>query len=1361
MMRQKSAICFLYLFLSVLCYGQTGKLFTVDNELSSSMVNSIYQDKEDIIWIATEDGLNRYDGAKFSVYKHDSHDEHSLQNNYVRILFEDKKGTFFVGTLNGLQTYDRATGVFSHIPMTFREGGRLEANVSAIIERDNGEILIGTSGHGIFLLNVTEGRMTARQLPGFVPSYLINQLYEDRNGTLWVITNDKGIYSVDANQRVTHYPNGREMVWPSSICEDKTGNIYVGCLKNGLFKYNPQTNGFTRIQCPSHPELPVKTLYNMNQDEIYIGTDGNGMKVYNVQQGQIMESPVNITSFNFDKSKVHSILKDKQGNIWLGFFQKGVMIVPPVINNFKYMGYKSSTHNTIGSCCIMSVCKDHSGSYWIGTDNDGIYRIAPDGKQQAHFEQRPGIGHSVSSTIMSICEDSDRNLWIGSYRDGLARLNPQTGHCEYIYLPDKDQKPVQSIYSIIEDKHRLLWVGAMGAGLYRINLDTKEIYRCPSTANGFEYRPLSNILHNSWINCLLCSTNDKLYIGTYDGLGCLDIPTMDFVSTYEINRLLQGDVIYALYEDLQHNIWVGTSQGLKQLNPQTQKVREYTISDGLPSNSISAIEGDANGNLWISTNFGISRFNPGTQTFVNFYASDGLQGNEFYKNASFKDSQGTIWFGGMNGITYFNPQDIINPAKKWNIRITDFFLHNSPVRKGMKSGIHNIINCTVFNAKEFYLSHKDNVFSIEFATLELNAPEHINYLYSINDEKWISLPKGVNRISFSNLKPGTYNFKIRAKDNTVYSNIKEITIFISPAWYASWWAKVIYSLLLLTIIFIIILQIRHRYRMHQEMLQHIHAEQINEAKLQFFINISHEIRTPMSLIISPLQKLIKNEENNERLKIYHIIYRNAERILNLVNQLMDIRKIDKGQMFLMFRETNIIPFIEDLCTTFGQQANTKNIRLQLHSTLRELNVWIDTGNFDKIILNILSNAFKFTPEKGNIDITIRTGEDNTLPDPLKQYAEIIIADTGTGIDEQEKEHIFERFYQIRNSQQNPKGGTGIGLHLTRSLVELHHGIIYVENNKEQPGCRFIIRLPLGNKHLRPEEVDNNEQKVTVAVPTVPVISPIIENEEEKKVRVKTKYRVLIVEDDEEIRNYIAKEFGDKFHIMESRNGKEALEQIFKKAPDLVISDIMMPEMDGLTLCRKIKQNVNLNHIPVILLTAKTREEDNLEGLNTGADAYIMKPFNIEILQKTVENLINTRQQLRKVFTGQQNLENKVQKLEVKSPDEKLMERIMKVINENISNPNLTIETITTEVGISRVHLHRKLKELTIQTTRDFIRNIRLKEAARLLSEKQHTISEIAMLTGFTDPNNFSTTFKELYGMPPSKYMKEQLSKKEE
>ena len=778
----------------------------------------------------------------------------------------------------------------------------------------------------------------------------------------------------------------------------------------------------------------------------------------------------------------------------------------------------------------------------------------------------------------------------------MGKLNKQTGLFDYQYkLVDKNNNYIQRVYDFAEDKNKRLWIATMGFGLFYYDLKTKEFTSVQSQTS----------LINEWIGCLHYSDDNKLYVGTYDGVNCIDLDSPDFQS----HKILSQNVIYSIFEDADGVVWLGSSEGLSGWNKKTKELTTYTTADGLPSNTIYAIQGDGKDFLWISTNAGISQFQKKNNKFINYYVSDGLQGNEFYKNASFKDKQGIIWFGGMNGITYFNPQDIINPAKTWNIRITDFFLHNNPVRKGMKSGIHNIINCPVFNAKEFYLSYKDNVFSIEFATLELNAPEHINYLYSINDEKWISLPKGVNRISFSNLKPGTYNFKIRAKDNTVYSNIKEITIFISPAWYASWWAKVIYSLLLLTIIFIIILQIRHRYRMHQEMLQHIHAEQINEAKLQFFINISHEIRTPMSLIISPLQKLIKNEENNERLKIYHIIYRNAERILNLVNQLMDIRKIDKGQMFLMFRETNIIPFIEDLCTTFGQQANTKNIRLQLHSTLPELNVWVDTGNFDKIILNILSNAFKFTPEKGNIDITIRTGEDNTLPDPLKQYAEIIIADTGTGIDEQEKERIFDRFYQIRNSQQNPKGGTGIGLHLTRSLVELHHGIIYVENNKEQPGCRFIIRLPLGNKHLRPEEVDNNEQKVTVAAPTVPVISPIIENEEEKKVRVKTKYHVLIVEDDEEIRNYIAQEFGDKFHIMESRNGKEALEQILKKAPDLVISDIMMPEMDGVETLHGIKalSECPCKDTPVVVLTANAVSGAKEAYLSEGFDDFLSKP----------------------------------------------------------------------------------------------------------------------------------------------------------
>ncbi|RGQ99618.1 two-component regulator propeller domain-containing protein [Bacteroides sp. AF26-7BH] len=1337
----KNALTTLLLFFSLLCHGQSSKLFTTDNELSSSLINQIYQDRNGFIWVATEDGLNRYDGAKFTIYKHDPNNEHSLAHSFVRTVFEDSKGHLLIGTYIGIQMYNPDTDDFTPLARREDNGEIFESNIVSIIERKNGDVWI--SGNVLCKLYIKDNQLIVQQINASIasPGYMI----EDKKQNIWMSQGEEGLYRLDPDNQLSLYLS-KDNGYINSICEDSQGNIYVGSMRKGLFVYEPESNTFVPANFKEKIELPISFLYAASPNELYIGTDGKGMNIYNNKTNELSEYRFDNSYFDSSKSKVHSILKDNSGNLWLAIYQKGVIMIPARTNSFKYIGHKSMDKNIIGSSCITSFCKDYNGILWIGTDNDGIYGISKNMEQVKHFSHT-NHPSSVPSTVTRLYEDSEHNIWFGSFINGMGKLDKQTGQCSYQYkLVDKNNNYIQRVYDFAEDNNKRLWVATMGFGLFYYDLKTKEFSSVQSETS----------LINDWINCLHYSSDNKLYVGTYDGVNCIDINSSDFQSY----KILPQNVIYSIYEDTSGIIWIGSSEGLSSWNKETKKITTYTTTNGLPSNTIYAIEGDDDF-LWISTNAGISQFQKNNNKFINYYVGDGLQGNEFYKNASFKDSQGTIWFGGMNGITYFNPQDIINPAKKWNIRITDFFLHNSPVRKGMKSGIHTIINCPVFKAEEFYLSYKDNVFSIEFATLELNAPEHINYLYSINDEKWISLPKGVNRISFSNLKPGTYNFKIRAKDNTIYSNIKEITIFISPAWYASWWAKIIYCLLSLTIIFIIILQIRHRYRMHQEMLQHIHAEQINEAKLQFFINISHEIRTPMSLIISPLQKLIKNENNNERLKIYHIIYRNAERILNLVNQLMDIRKIDKGQMCLMFQETNIIPFIEDLCTTFDQQANTKNIQLQFHRQVQDLNVWVDTANFDKIILNILSNAFKFTPEKGKIDITIRTGKDNTLPEPLKQYAEIIISDTGTGIDEEEKEHIFERFYQIRNSQQNPKGGTGIGLHLTRSLVELHHGVIYVENNENQPGCRFIIRLPLGNKHLRPEEVENNEKEATVSISTAPIISPIIENEEEKKVRVKTKYHVLIVEDDEEIRNYIAKEFADKFHIMESCNGKEALELIFKKTPDLVISDIMMPEMDGLTLCRKIKQNVNLNHIPVILLTAKTREEDNLEGLNTGADAYIMKPFNIEILQKTVENLINTRQQLRKVFTGQQNQENKVQKLEVKSPDEKLMERIMKVINENISNPNLTIETITTEVGISRVHLHRKLKELTNQTTRDFIRNIRLKEAARLLSEKQYTISEIATLTGFTDPNNFSTTFKELYGMPPSMYMKEQLGKKEE
>lgn len=1348
----------LCLCLSLPCYGQEGKMFTVDRELSSSMLNKIYQDRDGIIWIATEDGLNRYDGAKFIVYRNEKDNPNSLLSDYVRTLFEDSQGRLFIGSLNGLQIYDRATDSFTTIPMYLSSGAPIAPNVGVILEQNNGEILIGTSGHSIFLLKTQGDSIKAQQIDQFIASNLITYSYRDKKGNLWIATGDNGIFRLDNNNQFKHYSGEKSIAWNtvSNMCEDKQGNLYMGSLKKGLFRYNDKIDTFVPITYTPNPNLPIKILYPEEENQILIGTDGSGMKVYDIQEQKIKEANFNITTFDLTKAKIHSILKDKMGNIWLGFFQKGVMIIPAITNEFKYLGYKSSRHNVIGSNCVMSVHKDHTGTLWVGTDNDGIYAVTPDKTPKVHFSPTDNT-HSVPATIMSIFEDSNHNMWIGSYLNGMAKLDTKTGRCEYLKLVDETSNLMENVYCFAEDNNKTLWIGTMGGGLYQMNINTKEIVRCPTTTTSNTDWTKVNMLHNSWINCLLHTAEDKLYIGTYDGLGCLDIKTMDFVSPMKNRRILYGDVIYALHEGKDGNIWIGTSKGLKRLNPRTVEVQEYTTKDGLPSNYICAIKEDANGYLWISTNYGISRFNPQNQSFINFYASDGLQSNEFSKGAAFADKQGELIFGGTNGITYFNPTEITTPDKKPKIRITDFYIHDKKVKKGMKSGNRDIVNTAVMDADHFQLSYKDNSFSIEFSAMEFFSPERITYTYSINNSNWISLQQGINRVSFSNLNPGTYTFQVKAKDNDSYSDIKEFSITIHPAWYASGWAKFIYGVLLIVIIYGIVIQIRHRYRARQEILEHIHAEQINEAKLQFFINISHEIRTPMSLIISPLQKLIATDKDNERQKNYHTIYRNAERILRLVNQLMDIRKIDKGQMSLKFQEVDIVGFIRDLYYTFEYQANARHITLSFQPETEKLKAWIDPKNFDKIILNIISNAFKFTPENGEINIYLRIGEDINASQSLKHYFEIIVEDSGIGINPEEMGRIFERFYQIRNSHNNSNVGNGIGLHLSRSLVELHHGTIKAENNENRPGSRFIIRLPLGKEHLNVEEIDDNPAgnntpvHITTALP-IPS-SPV--DEEDEKIRSKTKCHVLVVEDDEEIRKYICRELASDFHMHECANGKEALTLILKKEPDLIISDIMMPEMDGLTLCKKIKQNITINHIPIILLTAKSREEDNLEGLNMGADAYIVKPFSIEILRKTAINLIKSREILRNSFSGSQMQEQKLKKLKVQSPDDRLLDKVMKVINDNLGNPDLNVEMIATEVGISRVHLHRKLKELTNQSTRDLIRNVRLKQAASLLANQYHNITEVATLTGFTNVAYFSTAFKELYGVPPSTYMEEQ------
>lgn len=1351
-MNKKSIIlCIFYAWMSILCYGQTGRLFTADQELSSSMINSIYQDHNGIIWIATEDGLNKYDGAKFSIYKSDKNDEHSLANNYVRCVFESSKKECFVGTLSGLQHYSADADRFTDIPLILQDGIIVEPNVAAIEELSNGDLLVGTAGQGLFKITNTHKGLVGISMEKRIPIPIVNALHEDRNGNLWISAGENGIFRIDRNQQLHCYQKGaNESEYTiSSICETPDKQIYIGSLGKGLLKYNPTLDLFEPIIYANHPELPVKSLLLATPDEIYIGTDGYGLKVYNIQSRTITENQLNITTFNLDKSKIHSIMKDRFGNLWLGFFQKGVLLIPAIANGFQYIGYKSVRNNIIGSNCIMSVCNDHDGTLWIGTDNDGLYKVEKNGKHTVHFPPTQETG-SVPSTIMSIYEDSRQNLWIGSYMQSMAKIDKETGHCQYFKRKtDADSKEGKlRVYSFAEDKHDRLWIGTMGNGLYYIDLNTETLHRYEQEDS--TYYATGNFLPGYWITSLLHSHDERLYIGTYDGLGCLDLKTMHLATAFNTNTLFPNSVIHSLYEDKEGTIWIGTSEGLKAMHPQEYKIREYTQKDGLPGDIICAITQDINGALWFSTNHGIARYNPQKGNFTPYYANDGLQGNEFSKRAVCTDNNGHILFGGINGVTYFNPAEIKDIATTPSVHLTGFYIHNQSVNSNTLSEGRRIIETSVMNAQQFNLSHKHNSFSMEFSVMEFFNPERITYMYSVNNGQWVTMQSGINRISFNDMTPGTYKFSIKAKDYTFYSEPKNFIVNISPAWYASNWAKGVYLLIALTIIYIIGAQIRHRYQVHQKLLEHIHAEEINEAKLQFFINISHEIRTPVTLILSPLQKLMSKDRNEERQKNYQTISRNAGRLLQLVNQLLDIRKLDKGQMQLKFREVEIVEFIRNLSSSFEYQANAKKISLNFHPDTEELRAWIDPENLDKAIFNVLSNAFKFTESGGEINIYLQTHEAyETKP----AYFKIVIEDSGTGIDEKEIERIFDRFYQVANRLNN--SGTGIGLHLTKSLVELHKGTIHAENNKEKAGCRFIIRLPLGKEHLKPEEIEETNTEGQIASdnnPVLPIFLP--ENEEKERIRTKTKYRILIADDNEEIRRYIRQELTPDYHITECNNGQEAFEQIIKDAPDALISDVMMPEMDGMTLCRKIRQNILVSHIPVILLTAKINEESNLEALEGGVDAYITKPFNIDVLKKTIRNVIYRHELIKNTFNGSMEQTDKVQPIEVQSPDEKLIARVMAIINKEMANPNLSVEMIAAEAGISRVHLYRKIKEFTNQSPRNFIRNVRLKQAALLLAQKHHNITEVAEAVGFANTTHFSTAFKELFGVSPTIYMEQ-------
>ena len=1146
---------------SIQTWAQSGKLFNTDNQLSSNLATQVFQDKSGFIWIATRNGLNTYDGYHITIIKKDMSNFLGLNSNYINSIAQDEKEHILLGTNNSLLEF--TVSEFLKIPMLDSKGKELATYVKQIYPLRNKDVAVATSGYGIMLKKQDEQKCHA--MKGEVEKLkYIHKLLEDKRGRLWIITEDGKLYRKETNGRVTSHFTGTEGVGAQDIRQDALGNLYLASKNQGVYLLRAGSNAFARIS--NIGNLPIDNIYISRNNKLYIGCDGLGIYVYDPQTGFLQDNPLFSRLVNLAKSKITSIIEDNQGNIWVSMLQKGVFMQSNIQNDFNYMGFRLGNRNVIGENCVTSLSINQGNQVWVGTDKDGLYLF--------NIATRSVEGHFLNqSTVLTLCKDQQGRTWVGTYTDGLGYMDAAGS----FHPVDLGISKSVGIFDIKQDPQGNIWIATMGKGLFCLQKDGSR--RNYNTKYGADNNLKINCLPNNYLIKLSFSNDgNHLYVATSVGLACLDRKRNSWVSTFKgINCLNKNSFSHCVFVDSKDHVWYGTEDGAfcfdfrKGIKPKL-----YTTANGLTDNSVASITEDYQGNIWIGTIKGLNKLALKSGTITKFYAESGLQSNEFSDASVCTTQDGkTILMGGSGGLNWFQADQVRQHPWQAKVVISGFILNNKMVTPGMKSGSYTITDNWSTFSRDFQLSHEDNTFTLQLSTLTYNDVEQISYVYSINGDAWRTVPAGQNELAFSNLAPGRYKYRIKAICNGYETPVKEFTITIHPAWYASIWAKLFYLLLLIAAI---ILYLRHRKRQMEDQLilqQHIHAEEMGEAKIKFFMNISHEIRTPLTLIITPLLSLIKEDKEPHRQGIYEIIRKNSERILHLINQMMDLRKIDKGQMVMRMCQTDMVAFINEEYKLFRQQALAKNIDFEYQHDSEELPVWIDRNNFDKVIINILSNAFKFTPTAGHILLSLTHTE---------HHAYISVKDSGIGIPKDKLKTIFQRFYQTPADPNDRNIGTGIGLDLTRSLVELHYGTISARNNEGEKGSKFehgsefIIRIPLGKDHLKPEELIDEEEikeKQNQELAEVEQLEQEVketENAEKAESAAGTtdmqgnlpasasgnKAEIVIVEDEEDIQDYLKAQLSSDFKIRTYPNGKVALNEILKNKPALIISDIMMP-----------------------------------------------------------------------------------------------------------------------------------------------------------------------------------------------------------
>lgn len=1376
LLRLLTGSAFLFL-LPAAAAGQAPKLRFkhISNEqgLSNSTVEAIFQDSRGFMWFGTRDGLNRYDGLEMAVYKNDPADSNSLSDPYIRCIYEDHDHNIWVGTINGLNKLNRETNRFTRFKHKPTDARTLSAKLVTCLAEDNeGNLWVGTYGGGINVLNKTKQGFDHLQHSGNHAGSLadnrVNYIFKDKSNNLWIGT-ESGLNLYNSKTRsFTRYRNPADTNASNNairvIQQDRLGNLWLGTEDNGLYLFDPLHGSFTSFvhadkDSGSLGNNMIKSLLADKKGNLWAGTINGGLNLFNPSKNSFFhyhDEPGNDASLS--QRTISALFEDNQGNLWVGTHRGGINCYSPGVEKFNL--YRQELYgNSISYSDVKAFCEDNSGNIWIGTDGGGLNLYLRDSRTFVHYKYNPFNDKTLgANAVLHVMQDRKGNVWVSTWGGGLNLMDKRTGTFTRFQHNPNDSNSISSnfVQKVFEDYKGDLWVATYYGGLNLFNPATGKFTRLI-----YDPSNQTSVTGNNMVS--ICEDKESnIWIGTDDGgLNCYNQTTRHF-SHYFNNEERMPD-LRVIFCDSKGRIWVG-QKGLYLFDAARNTFSLYTDKAGLSTEFIKGITEDEQGNCWIATSNGLTRYNPETGSFKKYNTGDGLQGLEFEANAYLKTRNGEMYFGGVNGFNCFYPANIKTNKFIPPVYITGLQVFNKKVNAGEnKSPLQYDISVT----KEITLSYRQATFSFNYAALDYTAPENNQYAYKMEglDKDWNYVGKET-KANYTNLAPGTYTFHVKASNNDGAWNEEgaAIKIIITPPfWKAGWFITLLFILAAAGLYWFY----KFKTKLKLKELEEQQKEEMHQVQLQFFTNISHEFRTPLSLIVGPLEKLMKEDGHQAFRHYYTIMHRNAHRLLSLITELMDFRKIESGSLHLSVTKGNLNFFLEEIVEEFMDWAMQKEITFTLHNAVSLPGTWFDRQVIEKIVLNLLHNSFKYTKNGGAISVELLHSLNEFTPSFKnelilkndfrgKVYAYIRVADTGIGISKESLQHLFERYYRITESHL----GSGVGLAFVKSLAKLHKGDVYVYSERDK-GTEIIIGIPVDENDYKKEEIKQSghaqggvrleslssqpEHQLDITHETMAVSNEFHTDQAASKL-------ILLVEDNEELRQFLKDHLSPYYKIAEAADGHEGLAKAKETFPNLIISDVIMPGMNGIELCKALKEDIETSHIPLIMLTAKSAVRSQVEGLGSGADYYFAKPLNLDLLLLTIRNLFNQGARLKEHFSREYHIE--AMDLVHSEKDKDFMNHVLQIIDSQLVNPEFDIEHLCTQMGMSRTKLYQKIKSISGQSIGDFVRTIRLKKAVQIMTHEDVSLTEVMYRIGIQTQSYFTKAFKKEFGKTPSQFMQE-------